>query len=197
MLTTEAPEFNASGVEDANLGERPPAFNPEARRTSSWGASSFSTNTNDCMLHEHSSEQPPPYYDPNLDENVVWDENLSPERDNSLRDNEDAPVTPRHDDGEYMQSPSSTSPAKYWQTTKEAARTTWIKVKKFEEKHEISTKTKQGAKSVYKSTKRATITASRKVKEFDEKHQVVAKSKRGVANGASYVSSKCSRRQIM
>lgn len=183
-------------VPEADESERPPPFNPEARM--SWSSSS-ATDTNSHMLHI--LEHPPPFYDPNLDETVVWDENLSPERDNVRREetHADVPTTPRGENGDYVPSPTAhSSPTRmYWQSTKQAATTTWNKMKRFEEKHDISNKTRQSAKTVCKSTKRATVLASRQVKEFDEKHQVVHKSKQAVLNGTNYITKKCTRRPTM
>jgi hypothetical protein len=202
MLNKKGQEMYSEGEEEFNQSERPPAFNPDFVPS----ASNSDENMNYQHQH-HSPDRPPPYYNPNLDENVVWDENLSPERDNSYRGEReegdpDIPTTPRDDAGQY--SPSSptanTSPSSlaYWSTkTKHMAQGTWNKMKRFEEKHDLSNKTKKGAKSVYKQTKRATLTASRKIKEFDDKHQVVAKSKNGIVQGSTYISSKCRPRHTM
>lgn len=188
--------------------ERPPPFNPDSPHRSSSSASFPQTDTNHHpMLHQdHQQEQyqPPPYYDSNFDEPVVWDENLSSDyysrhsRDTNTRsfheeeeEHYEMPTTPRNENGEYVTSPSHHSPQKYWQSTKQVAKNTWQSVKSFEEKHELTTKTKQGAKTVLKSTKRATMSGVRKIRELDEKHGIMEKSKQGVMNGATFLSQKC------
>ena len=144
---------------------------------------------------QEQQHEPPPYYDSNLEESVVWDENLSTERNlhsSAQQHSVDIPVTPRNENGDYLVSPHEISPPKkYWITTKIAAKNTWNKCKELEETHQIVSKTKTGCKTVLKTTKRATVHASQKVKEFDEKHQVIHKSKNGIVQGSSYITKKC------
>ena len=198
MLNKEGHEMNSKVNEEEELYhcERAPPFNPDFLPPA--------PTSSHQQVQAHSPDRPPPYYDPILDESVVWDENLSHGREHSCRNEggdevSDPPVTPSDENGEYTPSLSSSnqSPAAYWSKTKHLAQGTWNKMKRFEEKHEISQKTRKGAKLVYKQTKKATLTASRKVKEFDDKHQVVAKSKNGIVQGSTYISSKCRRRQTM
>jgi hypothetical protein len=210
MINKEGKEVFPGGDYDASVvlepHQRPPAFNPDSLRAHSVDASDTAdtTDNHNHMLYPPQQEsyatqeqqyQPPPYYDANLhvEESVVWDENLIPERSfHSSQNHVDIPVTPRNENGDYLVSPHEISPPKkYWMTTKIAAKNTWNKCKELEETHQVFSKTKRGYKTAWKTTRQATVSASQKIKEFDEKHQVLQKSKNGILQGSTYITKKC------